>query len=144
MDINSAFPSAYLKAADLQNREVTVTMSHVRVEDIGGDQKPVLYFMGKERGLVLNKTNSTNIADAYGPETEGWQGCQVTLFPAWVDFQGRSVQSIRVRPAGQQTASGPPQPPQGQNPFDGGQGQQSTQQQPQQDPNAPLDDSIPF
>lgn len=99
MDINGAFPSTYLKAADLQKREVTVAIDRVAMEDIGGDHKPVLYFQGKEKGLVLNKTNSMNIAAAYGPETDMWTGHKVTLYPAWVDFQGRSVEAIRCRAA---------------------------------------------
>lgn len=98
MDINGAFPSNYLKAADLQKREVKVTMSHIAMEDVGSDHKPVLYFVGKERGLVLNKTNSMNIASAYGGETDHWTGKPVILYPTWVDFQGRSVEAIRVRP----------------------------------------------
>lgn len=98
MRIDSAFPSNYLKAADLAGRNVSVTMDRVAMEDIGGDHKPVLYFQGKEKGLVLNKTNSTNISMAYGNETDEWAGKEIVLFPAWVDFQGRSVEAIRVRP----------------------------------------------
>ena len=58
MRISSAFPSKYLKAADLQDKQVTVRMSHVETETIGDDDRPVLYFQGKEKGLVLNKTNA--------------------------------------------------------------------------------------
>ena len=99
MRIDSAFPSNYLKAADLQGKEAKVIMKGVQMEDIGSDHKPVLYFQGKEKGLVLNKTNSTNISAAYGPETEDWNGKPIVLYTAWVDFQGRSVEAIRCRPA---------------------------------------------
>jgi len=103
MDINGVFPSKYLKAADLQGRDVQVVMANVRIEDIGDGDKPVLYFQGKEKGLVLNKTNANNIAILYGSETNNWIGKPVTLYSAWVDFQGRSVEAIRVRPANGQT-----------------------------------------
>ncbi|GAG32514.1 unnamed protein product, partial [marine sediment metagenome] len=48
MDINIAFPSKYLSAADLPN-PVTVQMTDVRFEDLKDQQgnnesKPVLYF----------------------------------------------------------------------------------------------------
>jgi hypothetical protein len=113
MNINEVYPSKYLKAEDLQNREITVTMSHVEIEKIGQgeDRKPVLYFVGKEKGVALNKTNSTNIAAAFGPETDGWSGNKVILYVAWVDYQGKSVQAIRVRPAlqNQQPRPMPPQ-----------------------------------
>ncbi len=70
MKINEAFPSNYLKAADLQDREVTVTMADVKMEKLGDDSRPVLYFRGKEKGLVLNKTNANNIASRYGDDTD--------------------------------------------------------------------------
>lgn len=98
MNVNEAFPSDYLKAADLQGREVPVIINQVQMETIGSDHKPVLYFMGKQKGIVLNKTNSMNIASVYGPETEAWTGKPLILFAAWVDYQGKSVQAIRVRP----------------------------------------------
>lgn len=96
MRIDSAFPSQYLKAADLQGKKVTVTMSHVDMEDIGGDLKPILYFIGKDKGLVLNKTNSNTIAMMHGYETDEWSGKSITLVEAMVDFQGRTVAAIRV------------------------------------------------
>jgi len=138
MNINEAYPSKYLKAEDLQGREVNVQIDHVRMEKVGNDDKPALYFRGKQKGIVLNKTNAKNIATAYGADTNNWPGQPVTLFPAWVDYQGNSVQAIRVRPSmaggmaqgGQQQRQpqNPPQPPQQNN----GNG------------SADLDDDIPF
>jgi hypothetical protein len=57
----------------------------------------LLYFEGKDKGLILNKTNSNNVAAAYGDETDRWQGQDVVLYPNMVDFQGRSVEAIRLR-----------------------------------------------
>lgn len=96
MRIDSAFPSQYLKAADLQGKRVTVTMAHVQMEDIGSEQKPILYFQGTDKGLVLNKTNSNTIMAAYGYETDEWNGQAITLVEAMVDFQGRTVAAIRI------------------------------------------------
>lgn len=95
--INDAFPSNYLKAADLKGRNVTVTMDRVEFEVLGDNKKLILYFEGKDRGLVLNKTNANNIANAYGDDTDDWIGKQIVLFEAMVDFQGRTVPAIRVR-----------------------------------------------
>lgn len=98
MRIDEQFPSTYLKAADLQGRAVRVNISHVDIEEIsGGERKPVLYFQGKDKGLVLNKTNSNNIAAAYGYETDSWVGQPVELFEMMVDYQGKSVPAIRIR-----------------------------------------------
>lgn len=115
MNINDAFPSKYLKASDLQGGQPTVTISHLTVEEVGdGEKKPVVHFVGKEKGIVLNKTNATNIGDAYGPDTDEWTGKKVTLFATWVDFQGRSVEAIRIRPAA--NAQAPSTPPQTREP----------------------------
>ena len=97
MQISSAFPSNYVKAADLKGNNVIVVMARVEMEKIGNDEKPVLYFQGKDKGLVLNRTNSNNIAHLYGDDTDDWAGREIVLFPAMVDFQGKTVEAIRVR-----------------------------------------------
>jgi len=134
MRIDSAFPSTYLKAADLQGRNIQVVMNYVKMEDIGGDHKPILYFVGKEKGLVLNKTNSNNISLIYGSETDEWAGKPVILFPTMVDFQGKSVEAIRVKgPQGNGHARHPHAPPVYDDPP------------PRHNPPGPdLDDEIPF
>lgn len=101
MDINDAFPSKYIKASDLQGKQPTVTIDRVVVEEVGKDKdrRPCIYFQGKEKGVVLNKTNATNIGNAYGSNTDAWVGRQVTLFTVWTDFNGQSVEAIRLRPA---------------------------------------------
>jgi len=99
MKISAAYPSKYLKAADLQDKPVTLIMARVELESIsdGEDKKPVLYFTKAKKGLVLNKTNSKVIATAYGDDTDMWDGQQLVLFPAMVDFKGDTVEAIRVR-----------------------------------------------
>lgn len=97
MDINNAFATKYLKASDLQGRDVTVKMGRVEQEKVGDDMKLILYFQGKEKGMVLNKTNANAIADSYGGETEDWYGQSITLFEQMVDFQGKRVPGLRVR-----------------------------------------------
>lgn len=98
MDINSVFPSKYLKASDLQGQDATVTISHVAIEDVGGDdRKPVVYFTGKDKGIVLNKTNAAAIQNLYGADTDNWTGKRIILFPTQTDFQGKPTACIRVR-----------------------------------------------
>lgn len=99
MNIEQAFPSNYIKAADLQGKTVNVTIARVLMEEIGQakDRKPVIYFDGKEKGLVLNRTNSNTIAQVYGQETDDWIGGELTLFTVMTDMQGRSVEAVRVR-----------------------------------------------
>ena len=98
MNINTAFPSKFVRVADLQNRRVTVTIERVTMEDMGdGDSKPVIYFIGSQKGLAANKTNAMEIAMAFGEETDHWAGKQIELFPASTMYQGRNTPCIRVR-----------------------------------------------
>lgn len=101
MKVGAMFPGAYLKAADLQGRKVGVTIREVSLEDIGGEHKPVLYFEGKDKGVVLNKTNANMIAEIAGTEeTDDWSGVRIILKPDRTDFQGKRVDCIRVEAPG--------------------------------------------
>ena len=96
----TAFPSKYIKASDLNGKAPTVTIDHVQLEGVGKDkdQRWVVYFVGKEKGLVANKTNSKTIATiANSPDTDEWAGTQIQLFVAQVEYQGEVVDAIRVR-----------------------------------------------
>ena len=98
MKISEVYSSDWLKAGDLQGRTIRVAISHVELTDLGDDrQKPVVYFKGKKKGLVLNKTNAGTIAAALGDDCESWSGEEIELFPQQVTFQGQMVPAIRVR-----------------------------------------------
>ncbi len=97
MKVSEIFTSNYLKADDLKNKRVKITIDSVVMEEIGDDNKPVVYFKEKKKGLVLNKTNAAMIEEiAATEEMNDWAGVQVVLYPTRVDFQGKRVQAIRV------------------------------------------------
>ena len=98
MDINALFKSNYLKASDFPQARVMV-IARLVIEPVGQDkeEKPVLYFRGEDRGLVLNRTNAAMIAHAHGTDTDRWAGKVVELRSEPVSFQGKIVDSIRVR-----------------------------------------------
>jgi hypothetical protein len=96
-NLSDIYPSAFFKAADLSGKTVTKEVADVTLEEIGTDRKLVLHFTNEDKGLVLNKTNSNNIALVYGMDTDGWIGAHVQLYPTMVDFQGRSTEAIRIK-----------------------------------------------
>lgn len=104
MKMSNSFPSKFLRADDLQGKEVRVTLDRCVYEDVSGDgeNKPVLYFQGKKKGLVLNKTNATKLSAAYGDESDDWDGKEAVLYPDSTQFQGRMVDCIRIRVPAQQ------------------------------------------
>jgi hypothetical protein len=117
MELSEAFPSNFLQATDLKNRNITVTIARYDREEIGRDKriKPILYFHGARKGLVLNKTNARAIANSYGTNLDKWIGRQIILYPRMVDFGGEEVLAIRVRipqaGASLQRTAAPPPPP---------------------------------
>jgi hypothetical protein len=99
MNINDAFPSKYLKSDDLQGQRIPVTVMAVTMEDIGDKEfKLVMRFMGKDKGMIVNKTNSMIMAGMWGNETDRWQGQKLELVAIPVMFQGKQVMGLSVLP----------------------------------------------
>lgn len=102
MKISELFPSKYASAADLKGGRPTLTIARLVIEslksDRGDEDKPVLYFKGATKGLVLNKTNGLIIAGLYGDETDGWIGKRITLYATRVKAFGKMADAIRVVP----------------------------------------------
>lgn len=90
-NINDIYPAGgdWLKSDDLKRPDgrygrvtgVIVEATVVLVKDRDGKEsnKVELKFQGKEKAVLLNKTNSGNIAMAFGPMTEGWIGQTVGI-----------------------------------------------------------------
>ena len=97
MRASEAFPSKWIAAADLNDKNIRLTIARVEMEDIGDDRKPVIYFQNAKKGLVCNKTNSKSIVAAYGDEMDDWAGCELILFPIMTEYQGNQVPAVRVR-----------------------------------------------
>jgi len=81
------FDSTYLRWWDLQEQDVTVTIEKVeRTVELtfrGGKKgdRPVIWFVGKKKPLVMNKTNMSSIAMQHGKQPQKWPGKKITLFP---------------------------------------------------------------
>jgi len=169
MKISQAFPSDYMKAeTDIgpNGQDLSLVISGVSMADLGGgEMKPVLHFSNHQRGLVLNKTNANTIADIYGDDTDAWLGKTIQVGSQWVEFQGRQVLGLRVRPVfpnspqamaqqaqapvqqqPQQAAPVPAQPQNYQQPDPVAQAMRQQPQQPAQAPQGvdPMSDEIPF
>ncbi len=114
--INDAFPSNYLKASDIKGVEPVVAIDRVAFEPVGRqrDMKAILYFKGKEKGLVLNKTNATKITQLAGTNmTESWDGLRIKLYATETEYAGDTVECIRIKaaPANSARPVAPPPPP---------------------------------
>lgn len=105
-DYRGLYDRDYIGHWDLEGRDVTVTISKVTPGELVAQgnrksKKPIVHFVGKDKGFVVNKTNGRTIASLYGPKIEDWVGKKITLFCTMTrDPSGGSgeVECIRVRP----------------------------------------------
>ena len=96
--IEQLFDDPFLKAADLEGQDRTVTIAAVTQEEVGSgrDKRPVMSTQ-ETKPIVLNKTNAKRIVQLYGPVVEDWAGRQVIVYPSETEFGGETVDCIRVR-----------------------------------------------
>lgn len=146
VSINSMFPSKYVSATDLRGQAIDVLMGHVTMEDVDGrgEMKPLLQFQGKEKGLVLNKTNANRIVDLYGDDTAAWFGKTICLYPSETEFQGKTVPCVRVNAPGNVLISVWKQQQANQAPTNGGHPPMDAAAQAGADVGSTIDDEIPF
>jgi len=125
-DYRSMFDRDYVGAWDLGGKDHVVQIARVKAGELtaqGGrkSKKPIIWFEGREKGLVLNKTNAKAIAGLYGNDTEQWIGKRITIYPTTTHMGSEVVDCIRVRPtAPQEPARGRGKSEQSSLPTDGG------------------------
>jgi hypothetical protein len=107
MRSTDAFPSKYLKSADVKAKQIVATISHVDMETVGAGQdqksKPVIYIEG-QKPIVLNRTNFEAIEGAFG-DTDEWAGRKIKVYCAPTRYQGKAVDGIRIEPVVPKPAS---------------------------------------
>lgn len=107
MKMSEAFPSKYLKAADLAGRAHKLVIDGADYAELGdGTAKPALTFIGKQKQLILNKTNGSLLAAAFGDDADKWRGKEIEIYPDKASMQGRIVDCIRVRVPAPPAATG--------------------------------------
>lgn len=104
MKLKDLYPSRFLKAEDITDEggEVRALIKSVKIEELqdperGKEDKPVVYFLRIDKGLVLNKTNAEIIGEAYTDETDNWPGKEVLLVTERVTAFGKTAPAIRIR-----------------------------------------------
>ncbi|MFZ6029846.1 MAG: hypothetical protein ACOYYS_19200 [Chloroflexota bacterium] len=91
----------YIKPAHLRGAVVPVAIDRIEfrtlhpkpgVEEI----KPVMYFAGKQKGLILTSHNQDTLRAAFGDEIAACYGKQVSLRAETVKVAGKMVDTIRI------------------------------------------------
>lgn len=99
--ISETFSGRWLGPHDLlPSKSLRGYIQEVTEEEIGQGKdkkiKLVVWIKGQEKGFVLNKTNGTVLADIYGDETDDWAGKRIVLAVQKVEYQGRTMDGIRI------------------------------------------------
>lgn len=100
----TAFGS-FLKQEDLQGRAVKVVIGGVDLEEVKDtdsgkmEKKLVMHFLGKDKSLILNRTNCEALEAIVGTDDYGaWAGHTVVVFTdPTVKFGGKTVGGLRIR-----------------------------------------------
>jgi len=85
-----------MKASDVEG-DVLTRVTGMREADLNGEDKLVL--VTEEGDIVMNKTNLTSLADAFGPESDNWVGQAIFIRSEKTNFSGKRVDCLRVYPA---------------------------------------------
>jgi hypothetical protein len=89
----------FLKPIHLCGRTVSLTIARIQLEKLhphkGVEEiKPVLYFRGHEKGLILTSTNKDFLQDTFGDSVQDCIGQDVTASPTKVRVGNKMVDTI--------------------------------------------------
>jgi hypothetical protein len=91
--------SKFLRKEDFDEDQVC-TIRDCKLEDVGqeNEQRWVLYFKEREKGMVLNVTTIRVLESAYGGDTDHWIGNKAMVYvDPNVSFGGKVVGGLRLR-----------------------------------------------
>lgn len=92
-------PPKHLDAADLEGKEVEVTVEHAHYTEVGENKetKGAVKFKEFPRSMVINRTNIKRLIAHLGDDTDQWIGKTVKIYPTETDLKGKTVPCLRVR-----------------------------------------------
>jgi hypothetical protein len=94
MDMRKFSGETFVKLADVRDRPLLQTIAEIKT---GKFEKPNLVFESGE-ALSLNASNNRILLRAYGPNSDDWVGKEIELYAGQVEFQGRPLDAVLVRP----------------------------------------------
>jgi hypothetical protein len=103
--------SKFLRKEDFDTDQIC-TIKNVTLEDMQGDkgeQRWVIWFRERDKGMVLNVTSIRVLEQAFGDDSDDWIGKKVKVYvDPNVSFQGKVVGGLRLMPPRKQPESKTP------------------------------------
>ena len=114
-DFDDMYGSKYLGASDLKGQRPRRTIGKVETVDLkekdgSTKRRRVLYFEGEDKAMVVNKTNATKLAMAFGKEKSEWVGARVELYCEMTSLGKEGVRLQPLRTVAKPPAPKPPDP----------------------------------
>jgi hypothetical protein len=108
MLVSQLYPRRFATGEDLAGKTPTLPVRTVTMEKVGPVRKPVIWFHGAQKGIVLTASLARDIRDILGDDTDGWINQPVTLHTKRIVIDSRVCWSIRASSAA--PATPPPAP----------------------------------
>lgn len=97
MKISDKFKGKFLKTEDFDKEGKVFTVTTVIEDEIGGEDKLVMFFKETENGFPLNRTNAENLAEEFGDDTDEWEDQKVRIFRDTTMYQGKRTPCLRAK-----------------------------------------------
>jgi len=104
--IDDFFPTRYLSSEDLLDAErqnVTVVIEKATIDELyskhskSHEEKLCIWFEGKRKGLVLNKTNTVALGDMFGNKVIDWYGKKIKIGVVELRAFGKKTTALRIQ-----------------------------------------------
>lgn len=94
----------YIKPAHLQGAIVPVTIDHIEFRKLHPrpgveETKPVAFFAGKKKSLILTATNQDYLQKTFGDDITASYGKPVTIHAVTKRVAGKDIETIIIRVA---------------------------------------------
>src|SRR5262249_50851286 len=115
IDYDDLYGSRFLAATDVKN-PVTATIERIDQEQFTRPGEPtrtkaIIYVKGGKKGIVINKTNASMLAAAFGKNFAAWPNRKITIRSEPTRFGGKLTTGLRLYPvtnSDDRSESGPP------------------------------------
>jgi hypothetical protein len=112
-DFDAMYGSKYFSVPDLKGERPRRTIGKVEVADLkekdgSTKRKRIIYLEGEDKPLVVNKTNATKLALAFGKESSEWIGARVELYSEMTNL---GKEGVRLQPLRTVVKAPTPKPP---------------------------------
>ena len=102
-DFDAMYGSKYFSVSDLKGQRPRRTIGKIEVAELkekdgSTKRKRIIYLEGEDKPLVVNKTNATKLAMAFGKDSADWVGARVELYSEMTNIgkEGVRLQPLRT------------------------------------------------